>query len=79
MRREFEGETIFFAYVTPTPSLLVSQELNTPFPFRNENVKTVVFASSQATVFESVFYSLDSNTVACDDVVFDDATPSPSF
>ena len=33
MRREFEGETNpFFAYVTPSPSLLVSQELNTVPP-----------------------------------------------
>ena len=42
MRTQFEGETIFFAYVTPPPSLLVSQELNTPFSFRNEKVETVV-------------------------------------
>ena len=41
MRREFEGETIFFfANVNPSPSLLVSQAL--PFHFRNEKVETVV-------------------------------------
>ena len=33
----------FFSYLTPPPlSLLESQELNSPFPFRNEKVETVV-------------------------------------
>ena len=47
MRREFEDETnlffflFIFAYITPFPSLLVCQELKTPFPFRNEKVETV--------------------------------------
>ena len=47
MRREFEGETnlnlllFIFAYVTPFPSLLVSQEFKTLFPYRNEKVETV--------------------------------------
>ena len=48
MRTEFEGETnllsFFFLLTYPPPlfSLLVSLELNTPFPFRNEKVETVV-------------------------------------
>ena len=45
MRTEFESETnLFFFLLTypPPQSLLVSRELNTPFPFRNEKVETVV-------------------------------------
>ena len=43
--RRWDNSPFFFAYVTPPPprqSLLVSRELNTPFPFRNEKVETVV-------------------------------------